>query len=438
MAFKRSLSRRIVIAFTVMAVSVAGIFATGIVVAVFVVEESLISKDLGGELDGLLLMDSVDEWRPQPMWGQQFSYTGGRGEFAVAADLEALDPGFHEVYRGDSSYHAMVRDVDGRRYYLLQDQSEFESREEALFMVVLVGWLLSSVLAGFLGWLLARKVIEPLSRLARQVIGREQLLDFAPPLASDYGDDEVGQLAAAFDDALGRLREALARERLFTSDVSHELRTPLMIISSSCELLQEGALLDARGLDQLQRISRATEEMSDLTQTFLLLARAEHGRAQLSPTLALETVADELVALWRAPIEAKGLTLHYHRAKVPGLEFHGPFLRTVMSNLLRNAMHYTQQGSISLTLNQQGFVVEDTGVGIPLSEQETVFQPFVRGSTQIEGGKGVGLSLVKRICVVEGWRINLQSTLPQGCRFEVCLQEANTSFTGDSVGSDFL
>nr|GFD58533.1 hypothetical protein [Tanacetum cinerariifolium] len=63
---------------------------------------------------------------------------------------------------------------------------------------------------------------------------RDQLLGLAPPLAPDYAADEVGELAVAFDATLGRLRDALSRERLFTSDVSHELRTPLMVLATSC------------------------------------------------------------------------------------------------------------------------------------------------------------------------------------------------------------
>ncbi|MBD4674585.1 HAMP domain-containing protein, partial [Xanthomonas citri pv. citri] len=89
-------------------------------------------------------------------------------------------------------------------------------------------------------------------RLARQVRHREQLLGLAPPLAPDYANDEVGELAASFDETLGRLRDALKREQLFTSDVSHELRTPLMVIATSCELLAEEPSLGPRARGQLE------------------------------------------------------------------------------------------------------------------------------------------------------------------------------------------
>ncbi len=82
------------------------------------------------------------------------------------------------------SFHGFVQLVDGRRYVLLQDQSEFEDREQLLFAVVLVGFLISLALSGLLGWLLARKVIEPVVRLSRQVRQPDQLLDEAPQLGA--------------------------------------------------------------------------------------------------------------------------------------------------------------------------------------------------------------------------------------------------------------
>ncbi|AYC34166.1 HAMP domain-containing protein [Pseudomonas cavernae] len=419
MEFKHSLSRRIVIAFVLMSTLVAGTFALGIVEAVHVVEERLISRELGGDLDRLLRMETMDDWRQRPEPEQLFYFTGGQYGFGLPDDLKGLGPGFHEVFRGELSYHGFVRVVDGRRYVLLQDQSEFEKRERVLFAVVLVGFLLSIALALVLGWLLARKVIEPVVRLSRQVRHRDQLLALAPPLEPDYAEDEVGQLAAAFDTTLGLLRHALTRERLFTSDVSHELRTPLMVLASSCELLLENSTLDPRARAQVERIARATQEMRELVQTFLTLARAQQDDADSLPEISLGSIADELVEQWREPIESKGLQLDYQHGEALQGKFNPTLLRTVMGNLLRNAWHYTDHGRISLGLLSNGFVIEDTGVGIPESQREAVFQPFVRGGEQRGDGLGLGLSLVQRICESQGWTVQLAAVEPSGCRFRV-------------------
>ncbi|MCF5054135.1 HAMP domain-containing protein [Pseudomonas syringae] len=425
MEFKQSLAQRIIIAFALMSALVAGAFAMGIVATVHLVEEKLISAGLGGDLQRLLLMDTVEDWRHRPEPDQLFYFSGGPGDFELPKDLRHLEPGFHEVFREALSYHAMVEVVDGRRYVLLQDQSDFEERERVLFAVVLVGFVLSLALAVFLGWVLARKVMAPVVRLARQVRHRDQLLGLAPPLAPDYAADEVGELAVAFDATLGRLRQALSREQLFTSDVSHELRTPLMVLASSCELLLENPAIDQRGRNQVQRIARACEEMRELVQTFLMLARAEHDEAAMSPQVTLTQVADDLLGIWRAPIEHKGLALIYQPGNPLDTRYNTTFLHAVMGNLLRNALHYTEQGFIRLTLEPNGFVVEDSGVGIPEDKREAMFEPFVRGSEKRGEGLGLGLSLVQRICENQGWSVSLSTMEPNGCRFHVLLSQAD-------------
>ncbi|ABA76234.1 MULTISPECIES: sensor histidine kinase [Pseudomonas] len=421
MEFKQSLAQRIIIAFALMSALVAGAFAMGIVATVHLVEEKLISAGLGGDLQRLLLMDNVSDWSHRPEPDQLFYFSGGPGDFELPKDLRHLDSGFHEVFREQLSYHAMVEVVDGRRYVLLQDQSDFEERERVLFAVVLVGFVLSLALAVFLGWVLARKVMAPVVRLARQVRHRDQLLGLAPPLAPDYAADEVGELAVAFDATLGRLRQALTRERLFTSDVSHELRTPLMVLASSCELLLENPGIDQRGKAQVQRIARASEEMRELVQTFLMLARAQREDAGAAPQHNLSQVAESLLCLWREPIEAKGLQLIFEPGNPPDTRYNATLLNAVMGNLLRNALHYTEQGFIRLTLNENGFVVEDSGVGIPEEKREAMFQPFVRGNEKRGEGLGLGLSLVQRICENQGWSVTLSTMEPNGCRFKVDL-----------------
>ncbi|MHB2249530.1 sensor histidine kinase [Pseudomonas fitomaticsae] len=421
MEFKQSLAQRIIIAFALMSALVAGAFAMGIVATVHLVEEKLISAGLGGDLQRLLLMDNVSDWSHRPEPDQLFYFSGGPGDFELPKDLRHLDSGFHEVFREQLSYHAMVEVVDGRRYVLLQDQSDFEERERVLFAVVLVGFVLSLALAVFLGWVLARKVMAPVVRLARQVRHRDQLLGLAPPLAPDYAADEVGELAVAFDATLGRLRQALTRERLFTSDVSHELRTPLMVLASSCELLLENPGIDQRGKAQVQRIARASEEMRELVQTFLMLARAQREDAGAAPRHTLAQVADSLLCLWREPIESKGLQLIFEPGNPPDTCYNATLLNAVMGNLLRNALHYTEQGFIRLTLHANGFVVEDSGVGIPEEKREAMFQPFVRGNEKRGEGLGLGLSLVQRICENQGWSVTLSTMEPNGCRFEVVL-----------------
>jgi K+-sensing histidine kinase KdpD len=87
--------------------------------------------------------------------------------------------------------------------------------------------------------------------------------------------------------------------------------------------------------------------------------------------------------------------------------------------LLRNALHYTEQGTVRLVLETGGFRVEDSGPGIAPEQQERIFQPFVRGTQARGEGLGLGLSLVKRICAKQGWTISLHSPAGGGSCFRL-------------------
>ncbi|MDY0249426.1 MAG: HAMP domain-containing sensor histidine kinase [Pseudomonas sp.] len=417
---KQPLERRIIIAFTLMTLLVSGTFSWGIVAIAHFVEEHLVSQELDRQLY-VVVHEDLRNGRAPRLDPETHFYASNLDAFAIPKQFDRQAPGFAEVVDGDEAFYVYMQDINGVRYVLVQEQHEFEQREQALFNVVLAGFLLSIVGAWGLGRLMARKIMQPVSRLAQQVQHRDQLLPLAPPLAPEYADDEIGHLAAAFDSTLSKLRNSLEREKLFTSDVSHELRTPLMIIASSCELLAETNRSEKENT-HLQRIQRASEEMHDLVQTFLILARSKPEEAFLGGQATLQTIADAQVELWAPLFAEKQMCFQLYTKQAPNqVLYNATFLRTVLSNLLRNALHYTEQGEVTLTLYADHFTVEDTGIGIPEDFQESIFQPFTRGQNARGEGLGLGLSLVRRICIHQGWSIQVGTRHPHGSCFHVFL-----------------
>ena len=417
---KQPLERRIIIAFTLMTLLVSGTFSLGIVAIVHFIEEHLVSQELDRQLH-VVVHEDLRTGRAPRLDPETHFYASNLDEFAIPAQFDRQEAGFTEIVDGDTAFYVYMQEINGVRYVLVQDQYEFEQREQTLFNVVLAGFLLSIAGAWGLGRAMARKIMQPVSRLAQQVRHRDQLLPLAPPLAPEYADDEIGHLAAAFDSTLSKLRHSLEREKLFTSDVSHELRTPLMIIASSCELLAEAHLSEKENT-HLQRIQRASEEMHDLVQTFLILARSQPEAAFLGGQATVQHIAETQVEHWKPSFINKQIHFTYCSAQ-PSDEtlYNATFLRTVFSNLLRNALHYTEQGEVTLTLYTHHFTVEDTGIGIQADFQESIFQPFTRGQNARGEGLGLGLSLVRRICTHQGWSIQVSARMPQGSCFSVCL-----------------
>ncbi len=420
MTSKQPFARRILIAFVLMTTLVSGLFSISIVVIVHFIEERLVSDEMDRELNQVLYTD-LEQGLPPRLDASTHFFASNLPEFPIPERFSGLEEGFVEVEEGEEAFYVFTRELNGHTYVLVQEQHEFEAHEQALFDTVLAGFLLTVVGAWALGLVMSRRVMAPVSRLAQQVRHRDQLHPLAPPLAPEYPNDEIGQLAAAFDSTLGQVRQSLERERLFTSDVSHELRTPLMVITTSCELLAE-ANLDPRTTEQLQRISRASEEMRELVQTFLQLARDKTRDDIQANNTSLIQIANEQVGRWAPLFDEKGLSFTLtSEGQNDGL-YNPTLLRTVMVNLLRNALHYTEQGSVQLVLETGGFRVEDSGSGIPVEQYESIFEPFVRGSQARGEGLGLGLSLVKRICARQGWNIEVQERASGGSCFKVSLR----------------
>ena len=417
MTSRQPFAQRIVIAFVLMTVLVSGVFSLSIVAVINFIEQRLVSEGMHRELNEVLHED-LKYGRSPHLDAKMHFYASNLPEYAIPERYDGLEEGFTELVDGDQAFHAYTEEVNGTRYVLVQEQHEFEAYEKALFDVVLAGFIFTVLGAWALGRVMAGRGMAPLSRLAQQVRHRDQLRPTAPPLASEYPDDEVGQLASAFDSTLGQLRQSLERERLFTSDVSHELRTPLMIIATSCELLEQ-APQPARQQEQLQRIGRATNDMRDLVQTFLQLARGNGDEADFTATASLAQVAEQQCKYWGELMKEKGLGFECIEESPDGGRYSPPLLGTVMANLLRNALHYTDRGDVRLFLETGGFRVEDSGSGISQDQHESIFQPFVRGAPARGEGLGLGLSLVKRICAHQGWSITVQNLLPAGSCFRV-------------------
>lgn len=413
---RRGLARHLVLTYVVLALLVAGLLSWLSVWSVSKLEAHLQRIDMGMAVERVRgdFLAGIDPGRPHRF------FHGDPGSDAFPTWLQGLAPGFHKMERGGRVWHVMVDDLDGQRYMLLRDYTEYEQNQVASHWAAVSGLAGSLALAFILGIVATRRLLRPLSRLAAQVNTRGA----QPPqtrLAEDYPPDEIGQLAAAFDATYNQLEQALRREQLFTADVGHELRTPLMVISSSCELLREEQTLDADGLARLARIEAAASDMSERLDTYLMLARGSDAADLFARESARATAQGQLAA-WAAVAQRRDMLLSLHEAEpdAPPLLFPAPLLRAVLSNLIRNALQYAgPHAQVVITAGPDFMQVADNGPGIAVDRHDSIFNPFVRGEQPDAGNLGLGLSLVHRICEHQGWRVSLQSQPGQGSVFRV-------------------
>jgi signal transduction histidine kinase len=233
-------------------------------------------------------------------------------------------------------------------------------------------------------------------------------------------NDEVGELARAFDRYLSRLRKFSERENYFTADVSHELRTPLAIMLGTVEVLEQDETLSTKQRERLARIRRAAQDMIDLTTALLLMARERQNAVDEQPCHVAE-VALACVEKHRHLVGDRPIRLEVELTADPGLIVECPLLEIVIGNLIRNALFNTKSGVVLLRLEAERLIVRDTGVGMRPEELARALERYYKGASS--AGAGVGLSLVKRICDRYGWRISLNSQEGQGTTAEIDFSE---------------
>jgi signal transduction histidine kinase len=297
--------------------------------------------------------------------------------------------------------------------------------------VMLLVTLIILVLASAITWGMVGRVLQPLHFLTarseafvKQVFGSEQSLAANSPIKHlpVQGSDEIAELTITFNEMLDRIQAAFTSQRNFINDAGHELRTPITIIRGHLELLgddpQEQQETIALVMDELDRMNRLVNDL-------LFLAKAERPDFLSLEVVEIGTLTEELFAKakalgkrnWQLDSKALGHVLADRQR-----------LTQAMMNLAQNAVQHTHVNDTitlgaDLTHNYIRFWVQDTGEGIPLADQQRIFERFARGarSRRRSEGYGLGLAIVRAIAQSHGGKIELQSYPGKGSTFTLIL-----------------
>lgn len=239
------------------------------------------------------------------------------------------------------------------------------------------------------------------------------------------GDDEIGQLARAFNELLDRLETAFHRERQFIADVAHEMKTPIATLRSSFEV----TLQKERTNDEYKKIIKdsiaETDRMTNTLKDVLDLAWSEVPNESLRTTFDLSELMHELVEITQKLAARKQISVT--SSIMPGIMMKGfreRFGRAIL-NILDNAVKYTSgNGRISVTLikelNNALITVKDNGQGIEESEMSHIFDRFYRGSKSNKiFGAGLGLAIAKATIGIHKGVINVTSKPKKGATFTI-------------------
>jgi heavy metal sensor kinase len=248
-------------------------------------------------------------------------------------------------------------------------------------------------------------------------------------LATRGTDDEMDDLIRTINEMIARLESSFKRIAEFTADASHELKTPICALRGEAEVL----LSRNRPLEEyregLAHFIERFDHLNRMINDLILLSKFDSSQVELKmDSLRLDLLVQDIGDLFKILAEQKGIDLQVGQVQEVTMMGDKGRLQQLFTNLIDNAIKYTSEGSIRITVEKDGqnavVRVRDTGIGIPQGEQEKIFKRFYRvdkSRSKEGGGVGLGLSIAEWIAKTHQGKIEVVSELNQGSVFSVYL-----------------
>lgn len=330
------------------------------------------------------------------------------------------------VDTGDSGESAAVLSLFDRSPAGLtsDDQAFLAQVDESLFLAAIGAMVVALVL----GFLLAQQVVRPLRSLTRaaQRVPHGHLDE----RIQVNGDDEVAQLADAFNEMAESLQRTEAARRQMVADIAHELRTPLTVIGGTVQAMRDGVLpADEASLDAIQEeVVSLTRLVADLRD----LSLGDVGQLAIrQEAVDLLAIVESVASAFAAEAAARGITLTVDRTdEIPWILGDETRLRQCVRNLVDNALRHTPSGgtiviALSAPRNSATIAVIDSGEGILAEHLPHLFDRFFRADqsrNRRSGGSGLGLAIVQQIVHAHGGEVFATSPGPgRGATFTLRL-----------------
>lgn len=324
-----------------------------------------------------------------------------------------------------------------------QAYSEAAALATSLITIALIVMGVTLIIAIILAILIVRQIVQPVESLSEtaRLIAEGDLSQRAKVTSQD----EIGDLAESFNNMTAQLKTTLDSERvarleaqeasrakdMFLATMSHELRTPLNAMIGFMGLMLYSEQLDEDNTHMAERSIANAERLLSLINNILDLSRITVGRLEIipvevKPRQLAKAIQDDMALRFKE----KGLEFEvFADESLPELIIHDEErLFQIATNLIGNAIKFTDEGKVRMDLNRSNdrliIKVSDTGIGIPASKQQIIFDEFVQvdsSSTRSHGGAGLGLSIVKQLAILMHGNVSVDSVVGEGATFTVDL-----------------
>jgi len=287
---------------------------------------------------------------------------------------------------------------------------------ERINLTLFYGALIGAVIALLLGIFLSRTLTRPIRELTQATHAvSEGDLSQQVPIRSN---DELGELAKAFNKMSAELSRSVNVRRQMTADIAHELRTPLSLILGHAEAVHDGVLQPTR--ENFEIIREEAARLEHLVNDLRTLSLADAGELTISPQpTEPERLLREVASLYQYQTQRKNITLDLDIAStLPDIEVDPGRMTQVLTNILDNALRHTPEGGrIILSAKQRGDQVElsvqDSGPGLKTEDLDRIFERFYRADSsrqREDGGSGLGLAIAKSIVQAHGGQLSAETS----------------------------
>jgi heavy metal sensor kinase len=320
---------------------------------------------------------------------------------------------------------------EGRLRYIIQMGTHLKFVRKNLSQLkynMITAFPIVLVLGTLGGWALARKSLSPISYITSKT-KRITSSSLSERLVPRGAGDEMDDLIRTINDMISRLEDSFKRMAEFTADASHELKTPLCAMRGEAEVL----LSKARGAEEYQETLAGFigqfDRMNQVLNDLILLSKSDSAQVELrmSP-VRIDLLLTDLLSLFQALADQKQIALTAGPLQEVVLMGDKIRLQQLFTNLIDNAIKYTPEGSVQVSLDNEGesavVRIRDTGIGIPGGERDMIFKRFYRvdkSRSRETGGAGLGLSIAEWIAHAHHGRIVVGSEPDRGSTFTVYL-----------------
>lgn len=260
-----------------------------------------------------------------------------------------------------------------------------------------------------------RKATYQLRQYFYRIYQKLEDFDVAAPTKIQFAASpiqEFDELSQNLNDLIEQLHDNYHANKQFTQNAAHELQTPVMIIKANAELLLQSPKMKQGEIEAIANVLMATNRLSRLNSTLILLSKIEHGRYIDTEKLQVTHVVKIILKNFKDLIQMQGLKISKYYQYPLTVEMSATLLEILMTNLIQNAIrHNIPKGYIHILITQKSVIIKNTGHPLTVPPEQ-LFQRFHR-SSHLEESLGLGLSIVKRICEQYNFKVNYTYTPSQ-------------------------